>query len=363
MKMNRIKVNAENRSSLSSDRQWGTSLVLAWMVIFLTSCAGTPLIKDENGKKRPQSIASLEQIELLGKKQWILLRGVNVDAPILLWLAGGPCGSEIGWTRKYLAPLENDVIFVNWDQPGAGKSYKAADFKQIRVQNYVDATIALSEYLAMRFKKEKIFLAGHSWGSIIGVMAAHQRPDLYYAYIGIGQQVNSVENDQIGYNMVLKQARQRGDHALVKKLEKNGLPPYTQAQKGAYIDFFRHLPSCPPGICSKNSFWEMVKPKEYTLLDSLHTLKGLINGINMVYPQLVDLDFERDVPQLDIPAFFVTGRYDYTCVQDIAYRYYAKLHAPLKRFYWLEKSGHNPCYQEPERFIQLLRDDILKLAE
>jgi proline iminopeptidase len=190
-------------------------------------------------------------------------------------------------------------------------------------------------------------------------MAAHQRPDLYHCYVGIAQQVNTVENDTIGYHMVLERAREKGDRKVVDKLTKQGPPPYTKEESGAYKTLFSRLPSCPPSICSKISLWAAFVPQEYSLLAPLWALRGVLKGTNDVYPQLVDLDAERDIAQLDIPAFFVAGRYDYIHVQDIAYRSYLSLRAPVKRFYWFEHSGHYPCFQEPERFMQLMRSEIL----
>jgi pimeloyl-ACP methyl ester carboxylesterase len=259
--------------------------------------------------------------------------------------------------------LEEDVVFVDWEQRGAGKSYRAADFDTITVQDYVDDTIALSEYLTARFNMPKIVLVGHSWGSTIGLMAAHQRPDLYHCYLGIAQQVNSVENDTIGYHRVLEQAREKGDRRLVDKLTRQGPPPYTKEESGAYEVLFSNLPNCPPSTCSKIGLWEAFVPQEYSFLDSLRALRGVVKGTRIVYPLLVDLDVERDIPQLDIPAFFVAGRYDYIHVQDTAFRYYQTLRAPVKRYYWFEHSGHYPCYQEPERFIQLMRSEILPLTK
>ncbi len=102
---------------------------------------------DENGVNIPGNIASFEQVDIRRRKQWILIRGRRTNAPVMLWLHGGPGGSEIGWNQKYLEALEEDVVFVNWEQPGTGKSYNAADFQTIAVQDYVDDTIALKKYL------------------------------------------------------------------------------------------------------------------------------------------------------------------------------------------------------------------------
>jgi pimeloyl-ACP methyl ester carboxylesterase len=177
--------------------------------------------------------------------------------------------------------------------------------------------------------------------------------------VGIAQQVNSVENDTIGYHIVLERAREKGECKVVEKLTKQGPPPYSREESGAYKTLFSRLPSCPPSICSEISFWDVFGPQEYSLLDSLRAVRGVVRGTNDVYPLLVDLDVERDIPQLDIPAFLVAGRYDHIHVQDIAFRYYQSLRAPVKLFYWFDQSGHYPCYQEPERFIQLMRSEIL----
>ena len=125
---------------------------------------------------------------------------------------------------------------------------------------------------------------------------------------------------------------------------------------------YSHLPSCPPSVCTQISFWEVFRPQEYSLLDSLRALRGVKKGTNDVYPLLAHLDAERDTPQLDVPVFFVGGRYDHIHVQDIAFRYYQGLRAPVKQFHWFERSGHYPCYQEPERFIQLMRSEVLPLT-
>jgi pimeloyl-ACP methyl ester carboxylesterase len=339
--------------------------LVVFVVVLMGGCARTPEITDGEGKELSGSIAVMEEIELMGVKQWIVMRGTDKTAPVLLWVAGGPGGSELGWTRKYLADLEKDVVFVNWEQPGTGKSFGAVSTKDMDVSDYVDHLIALSDYLKERFNKEKILVAGHSWGSIIGLMAAERRPDLYHAYIGIGQQVNSVENDRIGYNLVLDRAEAAGDTKIVDTLKKNGPPPYTVEEKGKYTVLFQKLFVYSPHASSAEDFksMSMLTPKEYSPIDSLNLIRGLLQGVNYIYPQLERLDFEKQIPRLEVPVFFITGRYDYTCVQDIAYRYYEELNAPAKEFYWFENSGHNSCYVEREKFISIMREDIIPLAD
>jgi pimeloyl-ACP methyl ester carboxylesterase len=331
----------------------------------ISACSNTSPITDGEGKEVPASITSVEEIELQGVDQWITIRGVDRNAPVFLWVAGGPGGSELAWTRQYLGELEQEVVFVNWEQPGTGKSYGAVNIEEMKVEDYVDHLVALSEYLRERFDKEKIFLVGHSWGSIIGLMAADRRPDLYHAFVSVGQHVNARENDLIGYDLVLDRAARAGEQKVVKKLQKHGPPPYTVEEKGKYTYLFQKLYVFSPRGVREREFnsMSMFTPEEYSVFDTINLVRGLVKGVNYIYPQLVGLNFEEQVPRLDLPVFFITGRYDFTCVQDIAYRYYEQLQAPVKEFYWFEQSGHNACYTEPQKFISIVKQDILPVAE
>ena len=339
--------------------------VAAGLLVFgLASCAQTTPITGTGDEALSGSIASLEKVEIMGTEQWLLMRGKDADAPVLLWLAGGPGGSEIGRTRDYLSELEESFVFVNWEQPGTGKSFGALDMRKATYEEFVDHTIAVSEYLAERFGKERIYLAGHSWGTIIGIIAAERRPDLYAAYIGAAQQVNFIENDQIGYDLVLERAEAAGDERTVNRLEKNGPPPYTAEDAGKYSYLFQRVFRYSPTPAGGHEINEMsiFTPDEYTLRDTVNLVRGVLRGVRYIYPQLVGLDFTQEITRLEVPTFFVTGRYDYTCVQDITFDYFQSLEAPVKRHYWFESSGHEACFQESEKFVQILTDEVLPLS-
>lgn len=333
----------------------------ALLTIVLAGCAGTPPIADStnDGNGGAGAIASREIVEIDGTRQGVVIRGHDRDAPVMLWLAGGPGGSELGWTTRYLGELEKDVVFVNWDQPGVGMSYRAADWDTVTVEDFVDATIAMSEYLIDRFGTDRIILVGHSWGSIIGLQAVDRRPDLYSAYVGVGQQINSRENDRLGYEMVIEKAALRGDNRVIEKLSSFGPPPYSAEEGKNYLYLFQKVHVYSPHPSPEPSFTAMLFPKEYTLGNSINMLRGLSKGVANVYPQLAELDFEASIPAVEVPTFFFTGRYDETTVQDIAYRYFQSLEAPHKEFVWFERSGHNAPYQEPQRFVREMRERVL----
>jgi pimeloyl-ACP methyl ester carboxylesterase len=118
----------------------------------------------------PGSIATLEQVTLGGSQQWITIRGKNVHNPVLLFLAGGPGSSELSSTRSFLGALEDHFVVVNWDQPGAGKSYDAVQIATLTPQRYVSDAHQLVHQLPTRFHQDKLYLMGDSWGTIPGTL-------------------------------------------------------------------------------------------------------------------------------------------------------------------------------------------------
>ena len=115
---------------------------------------------------------------------------------------GRPGGSGFA-TRSLFTPLEKDFVVVAWDEPGTGKSYNAVPISTLTPLRFIEDAHALTLYLRERFHQDKIYVYGVSWTSILGVWLVQQYPDLYYAYVGNGQMVNTTENDILGYELAI----------------------------------------------------------------------------------------------------------------------------------------------------------------
>lgn len=130
----------------------------------------------------------------------MIIKSKNVSNPVLLFVHGGPGMPEY----KYSSALEDNFTVVWWDQRGAGLSYHSGMSKEkMTTEQFVSDTIEVSKYLCQRFKQEKIYLLGHSWGSLIAIQAAQKSPELYYAYIGVAQITNQIESEKIAYDYMV----------------------------------------------------------------------------------------------------------------------------------------------------------------
>lgn len=325
-------------------------------------------MRDEEGNTLALELHSKQRVSINGTNQTIYTAGTDKDNPILLWLDGGPGGSELSWVRKYLGPLHQSFTIVCWDQRGVAASFKAAR-KGNAVEDYVKDVIALSEYLAAEFGQKKIFLLGHSWGGFIGSLAAQMRPDLYHAYIAASPHVNSTENDTIGYQMILEGAKKQGDTKTITKLEAIGLPPYEKLDKNgnvigdgdAYYAVLSRLYAYSPKAPSDSGFRSelLFLAPEHSLFDRVNLVRGLLKGVKEVYPLLRHRSLEDEATQFDCPLVVVNAKYDYSCVASITERWYERTEAPHKAYLWLERSGHNGIYTEASVFIDFMVSEVL----
>jgi len=319
--------------------------------------ASTPRIIDESGNTPANSIAELTELELNGRKQWISMRGWDKNAPVLLFLAGGPGGTQMAAVRHELAELEKHFVVVNWDQPGSGKSYYAEKIQNITIDTYIQDGYALTEYLKGRFSQEKIYLIGESWGSALGIFLVDKYPQSYHALIGTGQMIDFAETERMDYAKAMEIAENNGDTALVKKLKANGEPPYygkhVTWKSAVYLNYLSSYMARNPDI--QNPGYNTLRDigsSEYGLLDKINFFRGVINTFNDVYQQLYDIDLRTDYTKLDVPVYFFLGRHDVNAPVGLVEEYERVLNAPDKGIIWFEHSGHSPWINERDKFIE-----------
>ncbi len=346
-------------------RAMGESVATALFTVLLVviasqALAATPPIVDAQGQPIPGSIATLEKVNLNGSEQWITIRGRNVDNPILLNLGmGGPGGGGFT-TRGFFEPLEDRYTVVSWDEPGTGKSYSAVPISTLNPQRFIADAYALTLFLRGRFHQDKIYVYGTSWTSILGIWLVNKYPDLFYAYIGNGQMVSTIEDDVMGYELALKYAIEHGDTATVETLRRNGPPPYTgDGLLGKYLTSFEVLND----IMGEPHYMIVVPivplfAEEYGWVDKINHTRGLVESFTVVYPQLRDLDFTTQAAKLNVPVYIFAGRDDVNAMSSLVERYYKVLQAPHKELIWLE-GGHGLGDENLDQFVDVMENRVL----
>lgn len=329
--------------------------------------AHTPGVRRQKGKGEVQA---LEAVPVTGGELWTLQRGADRNNPILLVVHGGPGLSEMAMNRANYKALEQHYTVVQYDQRGAGKSRAAGqDAGLMNIPQFVDDLAEIAGYLLQKFGQQKLTLLGRSWGTAISMLAVKTHPQLFHAYVGIGQIARTIESELLSYNWALEQALSRKNKRAARRLMKIGPPPY----EGNWLPKFveeRHYVCLYGGEVRGNPMggnlmlgWSVLTGAEYTLADKLAYTHAAMRSMRLLQPPLMELDLFETAAEVDVPLFFIAGRHDHVVPQVVAQRYCLMVAAPHKEWHWLEHSAHMPDFEEQEKFLRLMTGRVLPFSK
>jgi pimeloyl-ACP methyl ester carboxylesterase len=321
----------------------------------------TPPFHDADGKVTPGSLASIEQVQLGGLAQTLILRGQRADAPVLLFLHGGPGTPETAWLNHYNANLEEHFVVVAWEERGGGKSYRPdIPPETMTLEQFVSDGHELTAYLKQRFHQEKIFLVGHSFGSLLGAMLAQRYPQDYAAYIGIGQVADTAASELSCYEWVLATARQKKHAQAIRELEALGAPVdgrYSGGTEAMHKErkWIREFGGAFHGKSAMPTMVRIVLQSPiYTLAEVLNYFKGEKFSIKYLWDTVIDAKLNPQLLDFDLPVYICQGAFDNQTAYPVAKQYFEALRAPKKEFFTFENSAHGTLFEEPEKFLQIM---------
>jgi pimeloyl-ACP methyl ester carboxylesterase len=328
----------------------------------------TAPIVDATGRPLPRSVATLERVQIGGVEQGLLIRGHDVANPVLLYLHGGPGTSEIGMVRTHNMPvLEKHYTVAVWDQRGAGLSYAAREPESgMTVEQFIADTRELTLLLCRRFQQPKIVLVGHSWGSVLGVLTVHRYPELYHAYVGVGQVVDLQEGERLSYAWTLAQALTAGDRRSVARLKAIGPPPYLGKLRSKLMTQRRILGQYGGEVHGnpRGGMFTLLRgllaSSEYSWPDRINVFRGIFANMRSMWPKIVSIDLRLQAPEIGVPVYFLEGRYDHEAPAELAERYLEQLRAPRKTLIWFERSAHFVNTEEADNFNQFFVDRLFQ---
>jgi proline iminopeptidase len=365
-----MNFNAARWAILTAAAMWAATVQSAEKTY--TRAEVTSIIAEARKIVSPNGIEELLEIPIGETQQWISVRGRDRRNPVLLMIHGGPASPEMPSSWFFQNGWEDYFTVVQWDQRGSGKSYTVNDPKLIQptltLQRMVDDAAEVIQFLRTRYGKDKVFVLGHSWGSVIGVSLAQQHADLLYAYIGTGQWINANEGEHIGYLETLRAAKAAGNQRAIDELK--AIAPYPGADGSlplAKIGTERKWSVMLGGLTygrSSYGYYEnlfQLSP-EYTDQDLAAIDKGSELSLGPLLPVMASLSYST-VTRFKCPILLFEGRHDSTTPAQLAADWLARVQAPGKKMIWFENSAHMAMVEEPGRFLIHLVQDVLPYAE
>lgn len=344
------------------------TVVLTGILLAVSTGKPKPFL-DKNGKVIAGSISEKIYVDINGVKQGMFIEGMNRDNPVLLFLHGGPGMPEYTFFEKYCPQIETSFTVCYWEQRGSGLSYGDTPASSETSEQLISDTLSVTNYLRNRFGQQKIYLMGHSWGTYLGIQAAARAPQLYKAYVGVSQMSQQRQSEIQAYQYILNQYQAHGNKRMVDKLKVYPITESDTALKTYLKSSLRDSAMHELGIGTMHDmhsvingiFLPVMGSQAYTLEEKINIWRGkaFLNSSTGLLDQELSTDLTVKVPKLNIPTYFFSGIYDYTVSHTLAEAYFKKLQAPIKGFYLFKDSAHSPMFEEPDKFMKIMQEDVL----
>jgi proline iminopeptidase len=299
------------------------------MAAALSACTDTGLMPGEG------------YIEVEGGKVWYQIVGSGTATPLLL-LHGGP-----GAPSNYLRPLERiagerPVIF--YDQLGAGRSPAPDDRSLWTVERFVDELAQVRAALEL----DEVHILGHSWGSMLAMDYMLTRPEGVKSLIFASPALNVTRWTDDAKELL--KALPEDTRVLIERHESEGTTDAPEYQE-AVMDYYRmylsrsdpwspHLLAAFEGF-NTELYGYMWGPSEFTATGTLR-----------------DYNRETDLPKLELPVLFTTGRYDEATPETV--RHFQSL-VPGSELQIFEDSAHVTMLDEPDAYAEAISNFLSKV--
>lgn len=294
-----------------------------------------------------------EQVSLKinGVLQYVSIRAERKNAPLLLYLHGGPGDAALPLVMKYNRELEKSYTVVIWEQRGAGKSYYQFQ-EAVTIDDFLQDLYELTKYLLDRFAQAALYLLGHSWGSVLGLRFIQLHPELVHTYIGCGQVVNMRKSCQEAYDFACRHAGKKE----WKRLQKIDCTYTADNWLKDLLFVTGQVVKHKGSLYGQTNYQKLITPflgsKYYTISDLIRRQKGSLQAIQYLWQELMQVNFEGQT-RYQVPIILIEGRHDSHVSSALAKKYFDTIETK-KKFYWFEESCHFPQWSENERFHKVM---------
>ena len=287
-----------------------------------------------------QAIDRQEEILVGGIKQFITIQSADTTLPVLLFLHGGPGGSVMNYSDKFSSRLQNHFIVVHWDQRETGRTLELNPSPvPLTLSQFQRDTQEIIGHLLRKFRREKLYLAGHSWGTSLGFHIARTHPEWLYAFIAIGPMINQLESERLALAFMREKAVKAGNTRATDELAEVKVPFENGQQLYLHRKWLQDLSGSRRKL-----------PKDYveTWAATWLPLFNEASRENLI----------QSLPSIACPVYFMVGRRDLQTSSTITEAYYHALSAPRKDLFWFE-TGHSIPSAAPSRMQDIMIEKVL----
>ncbi|MBQ5317147.1 MAG: alpha/beta hydrolase [Oscillospiraceae bacterium] len=342
--------------------------IAAVFAVVPPSSGRLPQFRDENGDIIEGSIAERIKLPTDDGTLELMLLGRKKDAPVLMVCGGGPGIPQYLLEDLYPSVLPDFFTVCYWEYRGTCSHYDRSIVPgDMDTDRYVSDALTVTEYLRDRFSQDKIYIMGHSFGTYIALRVVQAHPENYTAYIAMSQICDQRESEYMAYDRMIEAYENKGDSKAAQRLRDADIKSSDEKFISYCGSMTRDKSMHELGVGTTRNmhsvitqiFFPSLRCSAYTQAERINIWRNKKRSHGYaVTDESHSFNAFEDVPEAEIPVYFIVGRYDLTCCADLQRKYYEQLRTPDKEIYEFENSAHSPLYEEPERAEEVL-DEII----
>lgn len=283
---------------------------------------------------------------------YIKVRGQDIKHPVLLYLHGGP-GEANGplLFQAYAGPeLEKHYVVGYLHQRNTCMS-PDAPVETITIKQFVKDVDVIVTFLKEEFKKDKIFLLGHSFGGGLGLLYLLEHEDNIKKFVCAGGAFSAIAIENNGYQTVIEMSKKTDNQQAVKQLENVGPPPYETFQEGIIWRLLAMslLEEKNEGLSKNLQMSHVISVTGIKSIDPDWQRKSMV-VVNAMWKELNSFDLEDKVQSIGTPMLLMTGAKDIMVPFRILEKGY-KNYGGKKEHFVFENSNHMMFVDEPVLFV------------
>ena len=206
---------------------------------------------------------------------------------------------------------------------------------------------------------------GHSFGTYVALKTVQAHPEKYAGYFAMSQIVDQKRSEYLAFDYMKDCYEKSGNTRMLKEFAKYDIKNSREDYEKYFFSGVRDKAMHELGVGTARDMHDVIsgiflpslRCKTYTQAERIMIWKGKIGSKDFPVDKDSTQEFNafEEVLKVEVPIYFLVGKFDYTCCASLQREYYEALEAPYKVLYEFENSAHSPVYEEPAVAKEILR--------